>query len=650
MFWRHFLPQPLRMLMARFRLRPSRGLRLLGRGILFAGLVGLMSGVAAVAFHLLCMLIVGHGLVGLTGYSPGGPTNETGWPPWLPAEPVAVGEAEGGEPATFRPLVLLALMTLGGLVVGMLVYGLAPEAAGPGTDAAVDAYHNKRGRIRLRVPFVKMLASAITLGTGGSGGREGPISQIGAGLGSQLAQRLGLPENQRRTLLAAGVGAGIGAIFHAPLAGAIFAIEVLYRDPDFEAEGLIPAFISTTVAYSVFSAVFGVVAFEPLFAVGVELAFTEPLWLLGPLAVLALVMTLAAQVYVRVLHGTTDRFARLRMPRMLKPALGALLAGVVGVGLYYLALFTLGDRHPETPHQALSVLYLGYGFLQQILDPGQAPMLAIVLLAVGLGKILTTALTIGSGGAAGVFGPSMVIGGSLGSLVGMGFHAIMPEVVGEVEIVVFAILGMASFFSAAAKTPVSTLIMVSELTGGYALLLPAMWCCALSYLSSGRTTLYRQQKASRLESPAHRSDFIIDILKGLTVRDAMPKRARRFETVPLDMPLSDLGGLITRTMQSTFPVVDEHGAYVGLFSLNDVRRYLYDEEVGIIAIAQDLASDVEPLSVQMDLSDAISRFAQVRFEELPVVDESDPDTVVGMLRRQDVIAEYDRQLMQIQSE
>ena len=636
MEWQQRLRHPIRALRARFRRRPKKGVWLLGRGIVYAALVGVVAGVGAIIFHLLCVVISHYGLVSWVGYAPGGPANETRLPLLMP---------EGaGHGTAFNPLLLLVLLTAGGAVSGMIVYGLAPEAEGHGTDAAIDAYHNRRGVIRWQVPLVKTLASAITLGTGGSGGREGPIAQIGAGFGSFLGTHLGLPEAQRRTLLAAGVGAGIGAIFHAPLAGAIFAIEVLYLDPDFEAEGLIPAFIATTVAYSLFSFVFGEKAFSPLFEVATELNYTRPFVLLLPLAALAVLMTVAAQIYVRVFYGTQHLFRKLPLPPMVKPAIGALLAGVVAVGLYY----GFAAYGPEAQHQSLGVLYVGYGFLQKVLAPEGGAIFAMVLLAVGLGKILTTALTIGSGGSGGVFGPSMVIGGSLGGLVGVLFHQAIPGIVHEPDVVVFAILGMASFFAAAAKTPVSTLIMVSELTGGYALLPPAMWVCALAYIISGKRSLYREQKRSRLDSPAHRGDFIVDILKGLTVKDALPEDGRRFETVRESMPLSDLGDLITRTMQATFPVVNGDGSYTGLFGLNDVRRYLYDTDLGMVAIAQDVASDVEPLTPDMDLSDALSRFAQGRFEELPVVEGPSSDRVVGMLRRQDLIGEYERQLLQIQ--
>jgi len=358
-------------------------------------------------------------------------------------------------------------------------------------------------------------------------------------------------------------------------------------------------------------------------------------------------MALAGDLYVRVFYGIHDLFRKLRMPVMLKPALGGLCAGLLAVMLYFaISIAGFGD---DAKAQSLSVLYLGYGFLQEVLlDTDQTQVLWIILLAVGLGKIVTTALTIGSGGSGGVFGPSMVIGGSLGALVGVAFHNLLPGVVASADVIIFAILGMASFFAAAAKTPVSTLIMVSELTGGYALLLPAMWCCALAYLLSGKRTLYREQKKSRRESPAHRGDFIIDVLKGLTIRGSLPESARDFETVSLDTPLPELGQLVTTTTQSTFPLVDENGHYYGVFSLDDLRAFLYSD-LGELAVAQDLATPhVEPLTLQMDLSTALSRFATEHFAELPVVDEQKPTELVALLRRGDLVRQYNRQLLAMQ--
>ena len=619
-------------------------IRTLGRGILLAAMVGVISGVAAIAFSILSTLVLHYGLENLAGYAQAGPANEIS-----PLAMTATHEAEG-DTRNLVPWMLLVLPMIGGLASGLLVSFFAPTAEGHGTDAAIRAYHQNRGLIPVRVPIVKMLASSITLGLGGSGGREGPIAQIGAGFGSFLATRLGLSDSERRVLMAAGLGAGVGAIFHAPLAGAIFAIEVLYRDPDFEAEALIPAFIATTVAYATFSLAYGLGGFHPLFSVGVDLATAQPLHLIPPLALLALAMALMSLLYVQVFYRVEGAFKRLAMPRWLKPGLGGLLTGAVALTLYY-SVAGLGE---ESQHRTLSVLSFGYGFLQDVLAgdlPSAAGPALALLLIVGLGKMLTTALTIGSGGSGGLFGPSMVIGGSTGAALGVVLHQIMPGLVSSDDVMIFAILGMASFFAAAANTPVSTLIMVSELTNSYALLLPSMWVCALAYLTSRGWTLYREQVNSRLDSPAHRGDFIIDILKGLSVNDAITDTHRRFITVTLDTPLAELSRMITSTLQTSFPVVGEQGEYHGLFSLNDIRGYLYDSELGPLAVAEDLADTaVEPLALHMDLSDAISRFAKGKFDELPVVEEIGGTRVVAMLRRQDVITVYDKRLLEMRSE
>ena len=454
--------------------------RNVGRIVLLAGLVGLVAGLGAVAFQYLSHAVVRFGLEAVAGFEHGRPAGE--------AALFAAGQPLVGH---FSPLLLLAIMALGGLVSGFLVYRIAPEAEGHGTDAAIRAYHHNNGVIRARVPLVKLFASAITLGTGGSGGREGPIAQIGAGFGSFLATRLRLSDYERRLLLAAGMGAGVAAIFRAPLAGAIFAAEVLYRDADFEAEAMIPSFIASTTAYCVYGLfmqnLLGIPGFRHMFDIIPGLRFNSPA-LLGPLGVMALVVAAASVLYVRTFYGIHNFFKRLKVPPSFRPAIGALAAGAFAVLLYYGVRF-FGDNASRA---SLNVLSYGYGVLQDVFDPhksgiipeeGLAPAAAMaaaaVLLLIGLGKILTTSLTIGSGGSGGVFGPSMVIGGTLGGASGLVFHALAPALVTPPQVVVFAILGMAGFFSAAAKTPISTIIIVSELTGGYELLVPAMWVSAL---------------------------------------------------------------------------------------------------------------------------------------------------------------------------
>ncbi len=311
---------------------------------------------------------------------------------------------------------LLLLPALGGIISGWLVYTFCPEAEGHGTDAAINAYHQKGGFVRGRVPIIKTIASAFTLTTGGSGGREGPIAQIGAGFGSFLATKLKLSDRERRIMLAAGMGAGVGSIFRAPLAGALFAAEVMYRDMEFETEIIIPAGISSVVAYCVYCLFFG---WGTLFQ-SPDFVFSNPIEL-GPYTLLAVLVIPFGYLYVRSFYGIHDLFAKLRVPRHIKPAIGGLLTGVIGFFL------------PQA-------MEFGYGFVQLALE-NRLPML--LLLAIAVGKIFTTSFSIASGGSGGVFGPSVVIGGCFGGAVGNAFNALMPGVVSEPG--AFVVVGMAGF-------------------------------------------------------------------------------------------------------------------------------------------------------------------------------------------------------------
>ncbi len=258
------------------------------RLLALAALVGIVAGLGAIVFYVSTRVVERYALGVVAGYYP---------------EP-----HPGGEPAMswlpvtthpFYPWLLLLIPTVGGLLSGVLVYTLAPEAEGHGTDSAIAAYHYHQGQIRPRVPLVKIVASALTLGSGGSGGREGPIAQIGAGFGSLLANLLHLRPADRRVLMAAGMGAGIGAIFRAPLAGTIFAAEVMYSSPEFESEVIIPAGIASVIAYCVYGAYSG---WEPLFNIPKELSFNDPLRL-APYLLLAVFMALLAMLYTHSFYG-----------------------------------------------------------------------------------------------------------------------------------------------------------------------------------------------------------------------------------------------------------------------------------------------------------------------------------------------------------
>jgi CIC family chloride channel protein len=515
---------------------------------------------------------------------------------------------------------LFFLPAFGGIISGWLVYTFAPEAEGHGTDAAIDAYHNKGGFVRGRIPFIKTIASALTITSGGSGGREGPIAQIGAGFGSYLATRLKLSDRDRRIMLAAGMGAGIGSIFRAPLAGALFAAEVLYRDPEFESEVIIPAGISSVVAYCLFCLVFG---WGSLFE-SQDFVFRNPLEL-GPYIVLAFVLVGGGILYVTSFYGVHRVFKRLNIPNHIKPAIGGLCTGAIGFFL------------PQT-------LAFGYGFAQMALD-NQLPTL--LLLGLALGKILTTSFSIGSGGSGGVFGPSVVIGGALGGAIGRTFNAIMPGIVTHPG--AFVVVGMAGFFAAVSNTPISTIIFVSEMTNSYHLLLPSLLVCSLAYLLSRRWTIYVKQVPTRIDSNAHRGDFFVDVLGTIRVKELMPQ-VRRVEMVSEHMPLVEFRKMFSSTDQHYFPVVNTEKRLTGIFSINDVRGVIFDQEIGNLVVMKDIASsDIIVTTPSEDLTEVLKKFTIRNLHRLPVVKDEDHTILLGMLDRREVIQYYNQRVEEIKA-
>ena len=632
------------------RIFQDKELKSAWRWFLLSGAVGAVAGIGAIVFYYLSAGLSQLLLTGLAGYHPGGPEREP---------EVFDGIFQGGRAIWFMLTMLVVLPTIGNFAAGWLALKYAPDARGHGTDAALDAYHRKRGEISPKTTIIKLFASALTLGTGGSGGREGPIAQIGAGFGSWLGKVFGLRPMERRILLAAGLAAGIGAIFRAPLAAALFACEILYRDTEFESEVLVPAMMSSILAYCIFSVVTG--DFSELFtAPGTIFIFDNPLDLFGYL-VLSIVVVVGGLIYVRVFYGVEWLSERATfIPPLAKPAIGGALTGLVGVGLFLVAANMLagGDMHGDVAHAALGVLSFGYGLLQGLFNHDYATTHHLVsfattpdhimiwlLLIVAFGKMLTTSFTISSGGSAGVFGPSMVIGGCLGGAVGAFFHSIGWAT----HPAPFIVLGMAGFFAGVAKTPVSTVIMVSELTGTYRLLLPAMFVCTLSYMLLGRNRgiLYRKQPANRAESPAHRGDFLMDVFGGMTVGQVLARRMEPPHSINARLTLAQIVPEVIQSEDTYFPVVDDAGQLRGIFSLNDIREVLNDEALADLVTAMDVATtNVVTLEADDDLNEAMGRFSLKGFEFLPVVEKREDGRarLLGMLSRRALLAEYTERL------
>jgi CIC family chloride channel protein len=460
-------------------------------------------------------------------------------PPGLPHEASVLQQIVGPHGLWLIPLVT----TFGGLIAGVLVYSFAPEAEGHGTDTAVRAFHQAGGFIRARVPLLKMIASAITIGSGGAAGREGPTALISAGVGSVYATLNKRSQEERRMLVLIGMASGLSAIFRSPIGTAIFAIEVLYSDMEFDAPALLYTMLGSVVAYAV-NGLF--VGWDPLFQVPRDLAvpgFLDYFWYILLGAVAGLVATLLPLVF----YGMRDAFAALPIPPHFKPAIGGL-----GVGLLALIL-------PQ-------VLGGGYGWIQQAIN---GRLTVGLLLALVFAKMFALGLTVSSGGSGGVFAPSLFVGAMLGGVLAQLSH--QPSAA-------FVVVGMAAVFAGAARVPIATMLMVTEMTGGYHLLAAAALAVMLSYFTqvtlSARfkyKSLYEAQVAGRADSPAHQAEQLETTIQLLqTCRICVPSNCSHLDLqalvasgIPIDLPDGKRLGLgflkpkspyVGRSVQKSFPV------------------------------------------------------------------------------------------------
>jgi CIC family chloride channel protein len=373
--------------------------------------------------------------------------------------------------------------------------------------------------------------------------------------------------------------------------------------------------VSSVIAYCIFCMVFG---WGSLFR-SPDFTFRNPLEL-GPYTVLALVLVVLGAFYVKCFYGVVHLFHRLNIPNHLKPALGGLCTGIIGF------------FWPET-------LSFGYGFIQQAFNL-QLAIPFLVILAVG--KIFTTSFSIGSGGSGGVFGPSMVIGGAMGGAVGLIFHQVMPGVVTSPG--AYVLVGMAGFFTSVSNTPISTIIIVSEMTGSYHLLLPSLLVCSVTYMASRSWTIFQNQVKSRIDSPAHAGEFFVDILQTIKVQNLMD-RVRHVTSIPQEMTFSDFKAYFALTEQHYFPVVDSNGKLSSIFSINDVRAVLFSTEIEPLVVMKDIGtSDIITTTPSEDLNTVLQKFTTKNIDSLPVVQEEDPRVLIGMLNRREVISYYNEQI------
>lgn len=427
--------------------------------------IGVIAGLGAVLFYLM-LDYSGRFLLGyLGGYD------------------VPTASGDGGQPGSghFERAWAIPLITFGGaLVSALIVARFAPEAQGHGTDNAIEAVHTDPRAIRARAVLVKMVSSALTIGSGGSAGREGPTAQISAGFGSLLTRRLDLSDADGRIAVSLGIGSGIGAIFGAPLGGAVLAASIVYRE-DFDYRSLVPGFITSGTAYAVYGSILG---FQPLFGTVVTGYVFDPAQL-GWFVLIGIVSAAIGYAYARVFYGTVALTGRLPGGIVVKPALGGLAVGL-------LALLV-----PQ-------ILGSGYGWVQ--LAAAEATLSAFplwIVLVLPLAKILATSLSIGTGGSGGIFGPGIVIGAFVGAAIWR-----LAELTGLPGIPdgpgVFVVVAMMACFGSVAHAPLAVMIMVAEMTNSFSVLPGAMITVGIAYLLISRTpvSIYRAQRLNRLSDSA----------------------------------------------------------------------------------------------------------------------------------------------------
>jgi|GEM_PF-16084 CIC family chloride channel protein len=557
--------------------------------LIIAVLIGVVAGLGSIAFYAAIAqatkLFLGLG----AGYTP----------------PLPAGEGATVVTAITRRWLIPVVTTGGGLLCGIIVYGLAPEAEGHGTDAAIEAFHHKGGLIRRRIPYVKLVASAITIGSGGSAGREGPTAQISAGFGSFLGDVLHLDEHDRRIAMAAGVGAGIGSIFKAPFGGALLSAEIPYKR-DFEAEALFPAFIASVVGYSIYGSWAG---WTPIFGHGARFDFTHPSQLLG-FILLGIACGLVGHLYPRCLYGVRDLFKRVPVPHFAKPAIGGLIVGSIGMFL----------------PQALG---MGYGWVQFGINGDFSQVSAGLMLGLVFVKIVTTSFTIGTGGSGGVFGPGIVIGGFLGAGLWGLMHGHMPFIPASAG--AFAVVGMMAFFGGIAKAPLAVILMVAEMTGEYSLIVPSMLATMIAYLITGEVSIYESQVPTRLDSPAHKDDYALPLLQSITVERLMrPSHA----FVSPDAQIDDVARLLREHHVVTIPVLD-HGQLVGIVTARDVAR-LDPEQRSLTRVRQVMTRQMALTYPDASLYEAWTTMTRLGYKQLPVVEREHPDHMLGVVTAMDI--------------
>ena len=503
---------------------------------------------------------------------------------------------------------VILLPALGGLIIGPIIMRLAPETKGHGVPEVMEAATLRGGRIRKRVAFIKVIVSSITIGSGGSAGREGPIAQIGATLGSIIGQVFKLDAQSMKLLVVCGLAAGIAGTFNAPLGGALFGMEILYRGIGlFNA---MPVILSSVIGATVASVFLGR---KPAFNPEGLTTWTPqelPLYLL-----LGVVFGIISIIWVKVFYAVEDFFERLNISPYLKPAIGGLIVGLIGV------------------------FYAGYGIMGvgyegiNLLLAGKLTLILLILL--GILKILATSFTIGSGGSGGIFAPSLYIGSMFGGALGILFHMLFPSIV--TQPVTYALAGMAALFAGAAQAPINVIIMIPEMSGTFTLIPPIMASSTMSFFiawlilrGSSIYTIKLERRGIKLRMGR---SFILDSIR---VEEVMN---RNIITLSPDMPVLALETLFEEYHHTGYPVVKD-GKLIGMVTISDVQKVPPEKRANLKI--KDIASRKLVVTYPDEtVHQALDKMYIKDVGRLPVVDRNDPTKIVGIISKHDILKAFE---------
>lgn len=501
----------------------------------------------------------------------------------------------------------IPVIALGGLAVGLIIKYLAPETKGHGVPEVMLAVARNGGRIRPRVSLVKLVAAALTIGSGGSAGREGPIVHIGSALGSSIAQWLRLPDRMVILGAACGAAGGIAATFNAPMAGVMFALEVIVRR--FTAHNFGLVVISSASATMTMRWWSGIGDY-PKFPLTNHYSLVSP-WDLLFFVGLGALSALAAHAFVNCLHAVEYVTEKIKIPEILKPALGGLLVGIIAIG-------------------APQIMGTGYDTIELALNNN---LLGGFLLLLFVAKMFATALTVGSGGSGGVFLPSLFIGAMLGGSYGSLLNTYFPNIVSSPG--AYALVGMSVVFSAAAHAPITAILVLIEMTDNYYIIVPLMSATVMGTFISQRIskdsiyTVKLTQRGIRINDAPE-----VNLMDAVSVGGAMD---REVDGVSPDMGISELISKMRETHKNGFVVVDAEQNLQGIITAKDVENAILIKPADQLTVGDICTHNVAVCRPEQTLSSALSQFGKQSYGRLPVIDPLHPSKVIGVLKRQDVI-------------